>query len=167
MAVLERVVSIVCGGAACLALACVSAPTPEPEAEAPVADTPEAEVEAPVEDEVATPVDAPEPEAKASSGELDAATKQALSETIRAYLPELQTCYEKELDKNSKLAGKMTYTITVERTGSVRGVNVDLDTVESEAVRGCTLEKIEGWKFDASDLDEPADVTFSVDFQAV
>ena len=134
--------------------------------QAPVEEQPE---EQPVEAEQGGEEGSEEDAAQAEQdgAELDAATKAALSETISAHLAELQECYEPELAKNPKLSGKMTYTITVERTGVVRTVLVDVDTVDSELVRACTVKKIESWRFDGSALEESADVTFSVAFAAV
>lgn len=153
-------------------LAC--APKDAAPSEAPAEPEPQASVEEPAEDQ---PVEAdPDADEGGSEGpgpggqdsaELDAATKAALSETISEHLAELQECYEPELAKDPKLSGKMTYTITVERTGVVRTVSVDVDTVDSERVRACTVEKIESWRFDGGALDESADVTFSVAFAAV
>ena len=154
-------------------LACApkdAAPTEVPveqEQQPPVEEQPEeppAELES--DEGVDTGEDAGE-DAQQDSAELDAATKAALSETISAHLAELQECYEPELAKNPKLSGKMTYTITVERTGVVRTVLVDVDTVDSELVRACTVKKIESWRFDGSALEESADVTFSVAFAAI
>ena len=159
---------------ACLCLAgCATTPTPEVETEPDVqAEEPAAEEPAAEEPEVESQdssgaADSPSEEPEDEGTELDAATKQALAETIRGYLPELQTCYESELAKDSTLAGKMTCTITVERTGSVRKVAIDEDTVGSAAVRACAIAKIEAWRFEAEQLEEPADVTFAVKFEAV
>lgn len=111
--------------------------------------------------------DAGDPDPDPDPRDLDAATKQALSETIRTYLAELQSCYEAELKKDRSLAGKMTYTITVEPSGRVSAVLIDRDEVGSEAVRECATAQIEAWSFAGGDIEEPADVTFSVNFTAV
>lgn len=82
-------------------------------------------------------------------------------------MTDLQACYEAELPRDPSLAGKMTYTITVEPSGRISAVVVEADTVADERVQTCAVEMIRGWSFVAEDIGEPSEITFSVKFTAV
>ena len=89
--------------------------------------------------------------------------KKGVSATIRRRMPGLEACYEKALRSNSSLGGKMTYTITINTSGRVSDVDIEVDTVGDASVRSCCVAKIKGWRF-LVDGEESAEVTFSVAF---
>lgn len=103
--------------------------------------------------------------AKSSTGDVFGdVDKKAVSATIRRRMPGLQACYEKALRSNQGLKGKMSYTITINPSGRVTKVEVEVDSVGDSSVRSCTIAKIKGWRFFAEGAEESSEVTFSVSF---
>jgi len=74
----------------------------------------------------------------------------------------LQYCYNSALHTRSDLAGKMTYTISISKMGSVTSVAIEEDTVGDAKVKGCTKAKIKGWRFGTQE--DSGEVTFTVVF---
>ncbi|MEM7154194.1 MAG: AgmX/PglI C-terminal domain-containing protein [Myxococcota bacterium] len=74
----------------------------------------------------------------------------------------LQHCYNKELRTQPELAGKMTYTISISKMGSVTSVAIEEDTVGSSRVKTCTQAKMRGWRFGTQE--DSGEVTFTVVF---
>ena len=102
--------------------------------------------------------------AKSSTEDVVGADKKGVSATIRRRMPGLEACYERALQSNSSLSGKMTYTITINTSGRVTDVDIEVDTVGDASVRSCTTAKIKAWRFLVEDAEESAEVTFSVAF---
>lgn len=93
------------------------------------------------------------------------ADKKAVQATIRNRMSALQSCYDKALRANAGLNGKITYTITISVMGTVTAVQVLDDSLQDDAVRGCTVAKIKGWRFPTTPgAEASSDVTFSVVF---
>ncbi|PRP91564.1 AgmX/PglI C-terminal domain-containing protein [Enhygromyxa salina] len=118
------------------------------------------------------PAPAPEPEPEpepepAAAPEPDADAKQSLRASIQTYLPDLQACYEAALRDDATLAGKMTYTITIEPSGEVSSVVIESDTVDSEAVSACVRVEIGSWIFGQQGGTAASEVTFSAKFVAI
>ncbi|WP_146156201.1 AgmX/PglI C-terminal domain-containing protein [Enhygromyxa salina] len=103
--------------------------------------------------------------AKSSTGDVVGdVDKKSVSATIRRRMPGLEACYEKALRSNSSLSGKMTYTITINPSGRVSDVDIEVDTVGDASVRSCTTAKIKGWRFLSEGAEDSSEVTFSVAF---
>jgi hypothetical protein len=90
--------------------------------------------------------------------------KSSIKAAIKHRTSALQHCYNKALQTQPDLAGKMTYTISISVMGTVTKVDVEEDSVGSGAVATCTRAKIQGWRFPMDGAEEPAEVTFSVVF---
>lgn len=90
--------------------------------------------------------------------------KNSIKAAIKHRTSALQHCYNKALQTQPDLAGKMSYTIAISVMGSVTKVDIEEDTVGSAAVASCTRAKIQGWRFPMDGAEEPAEVTFSVVF---
>ena len=74
----------------------------------------------------------------------------------------LRYCYETVLRTRPDLAGKMTYTVSISKMGSVTAVAVEEDTVGDPKVKTCTTAKIKGWRFGTQE--DSGEVTFTVVF---
>lgn len=93
------------------------------------------------------------------------ADKKAVQATIRQRTGALQACYNKALQTNPGLAGKIAYTITISVMGTVTDVRIVEDTLEDSGVQACTVAKIKGWRFPTTPgAEQASDVNFSVVF---
>ena len=93
------------------------------------------------------------------------ADKKAVQATIRQRTGALQACYNKALQTNPGLAGKIAYTITISVMGTVTDVRIDDDTLQDSGVQACTVAKIKGWRFPTTPgAEQASDVHFSVVF---
>ncbi|MCY1009683.1 AgmX/PglI C-terminal domain-containing protein [Nannocystis pusilla] len=93
------------------------------------------------------------------------ADKKAVQATIRQRTGALQACYNKALQTNPGLAGKISYTITISVMGTVTEVRINEDTLQDGGVQTCTVAKIKGWRFPTTPgAEQASDVTFSVVF---
>lgn len=90
--------------------------------------------------------------------------KSSIKAAIKHRTSALQHCYNKALQTQPDLAGKMTYTISISVMGTVTKVDIEEDTLGSGNVATCTRAKIQGWRFPMDGAEEPAEVTFSVVF---
>ncbi|MBL8918721.1 MAG: TonB family protein [Myxococcaceae bacterium] len=73
--------------------------------------------------------------------------KDVVMAVIRRHQSEIKFCYEKELQQNAKLAGKIAVTWTIDATGSIADAQVAESGVDSPNVEACMLERIRRWKF--------------------
>lgn len=93
------------------------------------------------------------------------ADKKAVQATIRQRTGALQACYNKALQTNPGLAGKIAYTITISVMGTVTDVRIGEDTLQDPGVQQCTVAKIKGWRFPTTPgAEQASDVSFSVVF---
>lgn len=93
------------------------------------------------------------------------ADKKAVQATIRQRTGALQACYNKALQTNPGLTGKIAYTITISVMGTVTDVRINSDTLQDPGVQTCTVAKIKGWRFPTTPgAEQASDVTFSVVF---
>ncbi|NVB39093.1 AgmX/PglI C-terminal domain-containing protein [Pseudenhygromyxa sp. WMMC2535] len=105
--------------------------------------------------------------ASGSTGDVFGADKKAVAATIQRRMPGLQACYEKALSTNDGLKGKMSFTITINTSGRVSKVDVEVDTINDARVKSCAVAKIKGWRFLVDrDAEESAEVSFSVNFSS-
>ncbi|MDC0670380.1 AgmX/PglI C-terminal domain-containing protein [Nannocystis radixulma] len=93
------------------------------------------------------------------------ADKKAVQATIRQRTGALQACYNKALQTNPGLAGKISYTITISVMGTVTDVRINDDSLQDAGVQTCTVAKIKGWRFPTTPgAEQASDVTFAVVF---
>ncbi|MBK8239179.1 MAG: AgmX/PglI C-terminal domain-containing protein [Deltaproteobacteria bacterium] len=90
--------------------------------------------------------------------------KTSIKAAIKHRTSALQHCYNKALRTQPDLAGKMSFAISISVMGTVTKVDVEEDSVGSQAVTTCARAKIQGWRFPMDGAEEGADVTFSVVF---
>jgi len=86
---------------------------------------------------------------KDSAPEVDSADvdRNALARYVKARLRSIQNCYEKELKRNPSLKGKVVVRFTINSQGRVREIDVEENTVGSEAVGSCIKALIRTWSF--------------------
>jgi len=75
-------------------------------------------------------------------------SKEVIAEIIRRHWNEIKYCYEKELQKDPNLQGKVEVAFTIDATGAVSEAAASQDTVGSNgAVGQCMVQRIRRWKF--------------------
>ena len=77
-------------------------------------------------------------------GSLD---KEIIRRVVRRHRSEIRYCYEKELQKNPKLAGTVTMKFVIAGTGSVMTAAVSSTDLNNSAVESCMANKIRKWDF--------------------
>lgn len=78
------------------------------------------------------------------SGELDKATVRRV---IQSYLGQIKWCYQKELQKNPDLGGKVVLSFLIAANGSTVNPSVSLNTMATPEVGSCIAQKATRWKF--------------------
>ncbi len=66
---------------------------------------------------------------------------------IRRHQSEIKFCYEKELQHNTSLAGKIAVSFTIDGSGNISDAQIAESGVDNANVEGCMLERIRRWKF--------------------
>ncbi|MDF1562536.1 MAG: AgmX/PglI C-terminal domain-containing protein [Deltaproteobacteria bacterium] len=79
-------------------------------------------------------------------GSLD---KEVIRRVIRSHKNEMRYCYERELQRNPALQGKVTPTFTISPTGKVTAVRTSSTTLKNAAVEGCINARVKTWQFPA------------------
>lgn len=82
------------------------------------------------------------------TGVLDA---NAIAGVVKRRMGAVKSCYEKQLKRNPKLAGKVKLQFTIEESGRVGGVKVVQDTTGDPAVGQCISNAIGRWRFPKPD----------------
>lgn len=77
-------------------------------------------------------------------GSLD---KEIIRRVVRQHRNEIRYCYEKQLQKNAKLAGQVKVKFTIAGTGRVISAIVSSSTLKNSSVEGCMTRKIRRWVF--------------------
>ena len=72
---------------------------------------------------------------------------ETVRRVIRQHVAEYRTCYERQLNVNHQLAGKVTVKFVIGGNGDVIAVSVDEDTSGDPALGGCIAERVRRWGF--------------------
>jgi hypothetical protein len=91
----------------------------------------------------------------------------AFGNFVRTRSPQLQFCYEDTRASSPSLAGSATVAVTLASDGNV--VNADIirrswSGKGSEVVETCMLSRVRGWRFPATNTEEPLTHSFAVIF---
>ncbi len=86
--------------------------------------------------------------------------KRIISERI----PQVRACYERELKKNSGLAGKVLVAWTIREDGSVTSPKARTNTTGNRALVPCITKAVSKWRFPKSG--SPSDVEFPFVFRS-
>lgn len=89
-------------------------------------------------------------EAEASGG-MD---KEAIRRVIRDHIREIRSCYERQLQANPDLYGKLVLQWDIEEGGRVGRTEVKSNALNNDAVAQCIMSRLKQWKFP----DPPKDV---------
>jgi len=85
----------------------------------------------------------------AASGDLGDYSAEEIDRVIKAHAGVLRACYQKQLTKEPKLAGKLTYEIKIDTAGAVSRVMLKSSTAKSTALDDCLKIQIMRFKFPA------------------
>lgn len=110
-------------------------------------------------DRLGAPVPAPGSTSATVLGDIDSTAVKTL---LEARLSLLRFCYDVALKANPELAGKITYTVSIDALGRVLDVTIENDTLGSPKVAACTKAKIKGWRLGAQE--DSGELTFTVAF---
>jgi hypothetical protein len=91
-------------------------------------------------------------EGSSGHGSLDTIVKGGLSRdviesVIRRRQYRIRLCYERQLNYNSKLAGKIAVHFVIGAAGQVLKASVAEDTMKNETVKNCVINEVKTWTF--------------------
>ena len=81
---------------------------------------------------------------KTGQGEL---SKEEIQKVINSHIGEIQYCYEKQLNKQPGLSGRVVLEWVVNPVGHVTVVKVSQSSMNSAEATNCMMTKLKGWKF--------------------
>lgn len=73
--------------------------------------------------------------------------KEIIRKVVRQHRREIKYCYEKELQKDPTLKGRVTVEFTISPSGSVVAALINKSTLGNTAVESCMQNKIRRWTF--------------------
>lgn len=76
-------------------------------------------------------------------------TAEEVGLVVRRHWNEIKHCYERELQLDPNLAGKVAVQFEIGPVGLVTRASIAESSMNSAAVEGCMLEKVRRWKFPA------------------
>jgi hypothetical protein len=78
---------------------------------------------------------------------LGALDKAVIDRVIKAHLSQFRYCYQKELNRNPDLQGKITMKFVIARDGSVSSAKVDGSSMDNAIVENCLCERFARLQF--------------------
>jgi TonB family protein len=92
--------------------------------------------------------------------------KDVIMKVIKRHQNEIKFCYDQELQKNDKLAGKVAVAWTIDPSGGVSDANVSESSMDNANVESCIVQRIRRWKFPEPEGGGVVNVTFPWIFKA-
>ncbi len=94
--------------------------------------------------------------------------KEMVGKTMQRHYKAITYCYQKEVNKDKTLKGKVVVAFKIQIDGSVTDISFDKDktTLKSKAVQECIAGKLKVIKFPERKKGEPQPVTFPFKFEA-
>lgn len=94
--------------------------------------------------------------------------KEMVAKTMQRHYKAITYCYQKEVNKDKTLKGKVVVMFKIQIDGSVSDISFDKDktTLKSKAVQECVAGKLKVIKFPERKKGEPQPVTFPFKFEA-
>lgn len=80
--------------------------------------------------------------------------RDALTRYVKARIKSLQSCYEKELKRNPNLKGKVVVRFSIMPSGRTGSIEIEEDTLGTDAVGACIKSYIRSWVFPFKPSDE-------------
>lgn len=102
-------------------------------------------------------------EGESFSGSID---REAIRRVIRENQRQIQACYEKTLNKNPNLYGKVILEWVIVGNGRVSSARVSSSSLKNSEVEQCILSRLKTWKFPEPPPDQEAVVSFPFLFNA-
>ena len=78
-------------------------------------------------------------------------TREQVNRVVRAHAAAIRYCYEKELQRQSNLSGKVELFWVIRPSGIVDRSKIAATTLGSRAVEGCMERQVKNWQFPRSD----------------
>ncbi len=78
-------------------------------------------------------------------------TREQINRVVRAHAAAIRYCYEKELQRQPALSGKIELAWLIRPNGTVDRARVAATTMRSRAVEGCMERQVKNWQFPRSD----------------
>lgn len=91
-------------------------------------------------------------------------TREQVEAVVRRNSGQLLFCYEKALQANPSLRGRLTLDWIVGPTGSVRSVEVASSSLKAKSVENCVVASVKKWKFPRPVGGVNVDVSYPFDF---
>jgi len=79
---------------------------------------------------------------------LGALDKTVIDRVIKQHLAQIRYCYQKELNKNPSLAGKVVIKFTIAADGTVSAAEVKSTTLNNATVEQCIVNRFLRFQFD-------------------
>ncbi|MCC6276355.1 MAG: FHA domain-containing protein [Oligoflexia bacterium] len=92
--------------------------------------------------------------------------KEAIRRVVQSNLGQIRSCYEKGLNKNPSLYGKVTIKWSIGPGGNVISAGVGATTMNAPEVENCLVARLRTWKFPEPPPGTVADVAYPFVFQA-
>ena len=92
--------------------------------------------------------------------------KEAIRRVIRSHKREIRTCYERALNKNKNLYGKLVLKWSIVGRGKATKVKVVKNTLNDKTVANCIKRKLTTWNFPAPPENTEGVVTFPFVFSS-
>jgi Ca-activated chloride channel family protein len=91
-------------------------------------------------------------------------SREAVVETVRRHLPEMEKCYEIALQRDSSLKGGMILKFVLDAEGTVQKVQIISSEMASTDLEACLKERLKTWKFPSLTEGSTAEVTYPFTF---
>jgi hypothetical protein len=92
--------------------------------------------------------------------------REAIRRVVRANIGQIRACYEKALNQDPSLYGKIVIQWTIGPQGQVVEAGVKSTTMNSPAVESCAVARLKTWKFPVPPTNELPVVSYPFVFQA-
>jgi TonB family protein len=73
--------------------------------------------------------------------------REVIARVIQRHQSEIKFCFESELQRDPRLAGKVAVAWTIDPTGAVSEAAVSESTLGSPAAERCILDRVRRWRF--------------------
>ncbi len=77
--------------------------------------------------------------------------KEAIRSVVRAHMNEIRSCYEKELNTNPSLTGRVMCQFRISPTGAVDFSRIETSSFANESLEKCICDSPTGWSFPKPD----------------
>jgi TonB family protein len=92
--------------------------------------------------------------------------REAIRRVIQSRLREMKACYEKGLNRDPSLGGKIVLEWTIGKQGRVTEASVKNSTMGNAEVEQCALSRLRTWRFPEPPVGREAEVTYPFVFAA-